>query len=97
MKTMMLAAAAVLTLSVGVAYAESEGGPEASSRASLPRHRYKTPRRSRRRRTDRRFTFIPPSRRVAPGCSRRRMVGAQTTNPSQGGSERPAPVPVFLV
>ena len=31
MKTMMLAAAAVLTLSVGVAYAESEGGPEANT------------------------------------------------------------------
>ena len=74
MKTMLLAAAAALSLGVGSAYADSEGGrsptpSSPSSRASSPRRRRRTPRPSRQRRTGRRCTPTSPSRTTAPGCS----------------------------
>ena len=67
MKTMFLAAATVLTLSVGVAICRKRGRPQANSQftekpATLPRHRDTAPRQSRQPRPGRRFTFIPPSR-----------------------------------
>ena len=72
MKTMLLAAAAALSLGIGSAYADSEGGQVANtqfsrSRASSPRLRRRTCRPSQRRRTGGRCRPTLPSRATAPG------------------------------
>ena len=75
MKTMLLAAAAALSLGIGSAYADSEGGQVANHPVhrdpglSSPRLRCRTPRPSRRRRTGRRCRPTSPSRATARGCS----------------------------
>ena len=84
MKTMIIAAAAALSLGIGSAYADSEGGQVANTqftetpRLRSPRRRCRTPRPSRRRRTDRRSTPTSPIRAAAPGCSPPTRTAAAT-------------------
>ena len=87
MKTMLLAAAAALSLGIGSAYADSEGGQITSPssprpRASSPRLRRRTPRPSRRRRTGRRCRPTSPSRATAPGSRDPMAVTAPRADPS---------------
>ena len=82
MKTMIIAAAAMLSLGVGFAYADSEGGQYATTQftqtpgfLAAPVQKAPPPRRGRRSRRG------LPSRATAPGCSRPTV--AVTANPAR--------------
>jgi hypothetical protein len=92
MKTMLLAAAAVLSLGVGSAYAGESGAQPGSFQRRMRR------RSRRRRRTGRRCIPMSPSRAAAPGCSRQPATLAPTANPEGSLKRRgPAPLPAFFV
>ena len=104
MKTMIIAAAAALSLSMGVAYADSEGGQVANTQFTelsgvSPRLRCRTLRQSRRRRTGRRSTPTWLIRAAERGCSSPiRAVAAATEAKSRTldrEAGRPAPLPAF--